>query len=44
MRNDELAPSETMNRGLTEYGLLDMGGGIFFLHATKEHAEKWSPT
>jgi hypothetical protein len=36
MMNDELAPNEAMRRGLSEFGLLDMGGGILFLHATRE--------
>ena len=44
MRNEELAPNEAMSRGLTEYGVLDMGVGISLLLATNEHSVKWDAT
>jgi len=43
MKNDNLAPSEAMSRGLSEYGVMEMQGGIDFLHATREFTEKAQP-
>lgn len=42
MMRNELSPVEAMSQELTEFSLLDMGGGIMFMHATESHAQKFS--
>ncbi len=43
MINDALSPTEEVARGLTEYHLLNMGGGISFLNALTAHSQKFHP-